>query len=753
MNRDPTSAVAPSPPLRQTIGDALEKCRQNNRLYRLLWFLIALGLVPAIVTESIVPFDIFGQQFGIEPGRLQPPVTLVVAVLMIGSLLCLLQRRYWHLLLLLPGFALLWFDLDDLSFRLPIYSQVQQQLRDNQDLARDNAADITTDMVRGSLSLVEYPRDQWLPFDRAAIDAELDEIDTRLVQVGEKQQREIKRLTDQLSKKNREIRKLSNAAKRLQREIRKFEKNPLFIAAAAKVYKRLKTEQNAINKKLKRASAERSKLRARLKSVTRSQAGASEIYEQLFSLHAEVNTHRWISDAYRTWLYSLPYKLLCLSILLFLLVRFSLGSWVFLFTLSASMLVSIAFVEAPLSFRIWLVIKFVIFALVVKALYLVVAENLPVIRRQSGRFLLETGARTLKYYLPFIVLIVLGLIASQQANRYIDTQLYALDVIDNSDPANNTRRYDIDIAVDTFFAQREMAIHRKLDGLDAAAKNNLNLFRERTLQIYDEEVKPTLPEFNDAFDLPKCEVFYHWLTRTGKCFEKEIKRPVNDGYSDSRDEQYDNLDESLTGYVEGGSAKGAEAVIFAKLEVSARINALRIETKNQLRNVYFFIDLYTWASGLLLIMIILKSFLYIFSRIFYASEQFDHDRIIQFAQAEEPSQQGSVREVSDTLELNEQLGDTFYVNKAFDFANAPPDETTPQAGKAFFSRLKNRVWHMNRIETGPVEGTADRPYRRIPDNERIIVWTLKPGDEVIFSWKTFVGINQAIKIRTRYSWQ
>jgi hypothetical protein len=60
---------------------------------------------------------------------------------------------------------------------------------------------------------------------------------------------------------------------------------------------------------------------------------------------------------------------------------------------------------------------------------------------------------------------------------------------------------------------------------------------------------------------------------------------------------------------------------------------------------------------------------------------------------------------------------------------------------------------MNRIDVGPRDRSIAAPYRLVPGDERIVAWTLKPGDAVVFSWKHFVGMNEAVRIRTQYSWQ
>ena len=157
-------------------------------------------------------------------------------------------------------------------------------------------------------------------------------------------------------------------------------------------------------------------------------------------------------------------------------------------------------------------------------------------------------------------------------------------------------------------------------------------------------------------------------------------------------------------------------------------------------------------SLFILIVFIVKSIMYIFSRVFFASDE-DDKRVIQFEPRTQPRQQGLISEVPDTLRLTTDMGEYMYVSKNWDFANAPPDEVTPQAHKAFFSRFRSGAWHMNKIKTLSPQKSDDAPYRRIPDDERIIHWRIKPGDAVIFSWKTFVGMSDAIQIRSQFSWQ
>ncbi len=738
------------------LKNVIARYRNSRSAYLALWCIIALGIVPAIITQSIFPLDIFSLQFGIEiTGIAYLPGLVGLIVFVSGVFICIVQKRFLTIVLLLPWLALYGYEVDELTFQLPTYSQVQEQLRENYNWVQEGSDTPSTNEIRSNLDQVVYAKIELMPFDVEAVRSELNSIDAQLDIKDTGLDARAKKISSDIANKSRQITRTNTQISAINQAKKTTEW--IYRISLGLSDRHLQTELLRGLKKVtahrNRLVSERNGLRATLDGIAKSKALKVSAYERLLELHAEVKTYLWVSQSYQAWYTSLVYKSLCFLVLLVLIWKFALSSWVFLLTVFGSLLVSLLYVDAPISFRLWVVIKFLIIAIVIRSIYRLAFENYPVIHNQSRAFLLQTLKTTFKYYSPFVILIALGIFASIYVNRLIDEKLYAVEVMNNSDLSSNTRRFDIDIAIDTYFDNQEKSAHGRLDILSTKAGLSANDVAAKTVAIYEDSFKPELPQMNPAFEEPACDHVFHWIFKPGDCVEKEIKHPINVSYGDMREEQLGNLQRSSSAYAQRANNNAQAAIRIAKRDLSENFRAIRLAVKTQLSHVYTAIDFYAWVSLLVLIFVTLKSFLYIFARIFFASDKYDEKRAIQFEMAPQPKQKGRVKEVPGKLKLTAKMGDQMYLNKDFDFANAPPDEVTPQAHKAFFSRFKNRVWHMNRVKTAARGKKKNAPYCRIPDDERIVVWRLKPGDSVVFSWKTFVGMSEAITIRTQFSWQ
>jgi len=462
---------------------SLTAARNGHLSHLLLWCVIALGLVPAIITESIIPFDIFGlqytaalvsdyrQQLGLmnlpQLAENLPQLTdlflealkqglenrdvvhlflgLLITIFsslifMFGLALCLIKRRYFHVFLLLPWLALAIFPLNDLAYRLPTYSAIKS----TQGFYAANASTLPykdlTEAVSSSLKdiddLESSTTDRYglKEFDRDEVNKLLKEIDKGLAENGrnkneksdfERESIFVKKLLDQtaneISEHEQEITQLKEERKELIKEKQRFEKfnnslGLIFSEEAKEIERDLRQNKfeteghqrsvDDLNSRKDELESERDKVDVQIKDLNATFEDLDNKLKLLVETYANVETYARLNQAYQSWYESLYYKLLCLVVLLLLVWRFSLGSWIFMFTVLASILASMLFIDASLSLSLFLAFKFVIFALIVKVIYLIFAENLPILRQQTGAFLLRTFAQTLKYYSPFVVLIL-----------------------------------------------------------------------------------------------------------------------------------------------------------------------------------------------------------------------------------------------------------------------------------------------------------------------------------------------------------
>ena len=404
--------------------------------------------------------------------------------------------------------------------------------------------------------------------------------------------------------------------------------------------------------------------------------------------------------------------------------------------------------QAPAVFRGWTLTIFLLSALILRIAYLVVINNLPLWRRQSAGFLGKTSLLTLYYYLPFLVLIL----TSVGYNYWIETKvrdsIYALEEVSNSDPDSNTLRHDIDIGIDTWFTQRRKIAQTALNEIPNSSRKRVDAFSGAVVGAFDS----TFPnDLGKDYRVDPCNRPDYWLLDTANCIQKEVKHSMNAGYVSARADLRAALRDSLQSYGDSANRLSSQAAARAQEDMDTILTSMQYALKRQLNYLYSAIDFYSAMALIGLILVTVKSLAYLFARIFFASHPDDGG--IQFDPVNQPDQAGHITEIAERVDLEPAMGEAFFINKRFDFANAPPDEVTPQPGRGLFSRFRNSCWHMNRVYTRSPHPAMAPPFRLIPGDERVIAWTLKPGDAVIFSWKQFIGMNEAIRVQTQYSWQ
>lgn len=721
-----------------------------------LWCVIGLGIVPAIITDHIFPLDGFGPRFGIDISEIvYLSGTVCLLVFLLGVVASIIQRRYWLLPLLLPWLALVFFEVAELSSQMPTPWEMNDKLYENQRLVRESENTPNVNCIRKRIDRIVYPDSELLPSGVEPLRDELKALEAKLEGSHPKIGDDVARTAEKIRRLSRQINQANTQIKSINKSLRNVSllSRLSFGLSDSRVKKKLRSSLRQVTRHRDHLVSQRNAQRVKLGSLRKASEQMQGAYAELRDLGALVKTSLWVSESYQSSRVSAVYKLLCFGVMLVLVWHVALGSWVYLLTVAASLAVTLLYVEAPLSFRLWVVLKFVILSMILRAAFRVFSENYPLLHRQGWSFFRQTAKSTLIYYLPFATMIVVGGALSLYVDHVFDKALYDLPIMKDADPdPDAARRYNIDKAVDRFFEDREEKARTGLGNLSTESKKTTDAAATAIVESYETSIKETLPEIDENLAPPDCDGFLSWVFDTEDCVKRAVLSPLGESYTKARNDQRDRLQASAELYAEEAGGDMEKVIELTKEGLSEDFLAMKQVTKKQLRRLFLVIDFYAWVSALILAVLILKSLMYIFSRVFFATDA-DDKRLIQFEPVLETDQSGQVREVSDTLTLEPDMGEVLYLNKKYDFANAPPDEVTPQALKGFFSRLRHGVWHMNRVHTADPEMGGYIPYRRLPSDERVVLWTLKPGDAVVFSWRSFIGMSDSIRIRTKYSWQ
>lgn len=187
----------------------------------------------------------------------------------------------------------------------------------------------------------------------------------------------------------------------------------------------------------------------------------------------------------------------------------------------------------------------------------------------------------------------------------------------------------------------------------------------------------------------------------------------------------------ITAYTE--EAKTHIKAALLEFETLTRTSIKRVHTAtNMVRQILLF-----W-----LILIAVKSFLFVFARvIFDKSTDIDVDLLEQEGMASEGSI-SSMQEVSIPGDYRYNI----YYKANYQPLGPAPRFSIPQWGASLLSRLRFGAWNMSLVKM-PFEEKDGLTFNAI-EAEHLVDWQLEEGEEVVFSYRHFVAMNDNIELRT-----
>lgn len=237
---------------------------------------------------------------------------------------------------------------------------------------------------------------------------------------------------------------------------------------------------------------------------------------------------------------------------------------------------------------------------------------------------------------------------------------------------------------------------------------------------------------------------------------KQMQNQINSAYSfirtSARDKLAKKIDDHIEPRIKTTSGKIGDGVKQLRVEVSPLFEDANRATQISVWWVFSTLNALHLFVHILFIFLCIKSLLYVFGRVAFAS---DAGAFLTLGDPNEAAHMphGSVRITGQDYALGEGAEGTYYFSRRFQPHGMPPRFTVPQPAGAPIARLLHRSMSMNRFDLVSKEA-APRPqalYFTVTGSKTFVEWTLAEGETIVFDFTNFVGMSGTVKLSTLIS--
>ncbi|AXT59151.1 hypothetical protein D1816_01890 [Aquimarina sp. AD10] len=388
-------------------------------------------------------------------------------------------------------------------------------------------------------------------------------------------------------------------------------------------------------------------------------------------------------------------------------------------------------------------ILFFTYTVLVRFLYLAIIQNI-VVFKETG--LTRTGNLVLKsflYWSPLLIFIIPGAILNSKMNKASIDKIYDNTFIETT---NDERKYkrdqfekDLKFSLEAEVICMQESIQNGTLQMTKVVANKTDKLPQEVSQIYKGIFKPTLPEMAPVFKEEDCGF---WGKLNFPCQAKNsAKRSVNESYHTQRSEMLTSLigqvEKSVNGTQEEVQASTAQINETLKNQVDTVISRLKFTIQSSFDMITFINLLLDIAFAFL----ILKSFLYVFSRVAFSS---DDENYVTLLSSSSNTSKGILNRLGNQFSIDpKNTKKDYYISRSFEPGGRAPKFSLPQWRSAILARVFTRNYAMNKVV---MNSKPEEVHFKAMGSHEFVEWEIKEGEEVVFHFKNFVGMSDGIKI-------
>ncbi len=388
-------------------------------------------------------------------------------------------------------------------------------------------------------------------------------------------------------------------------------------------------------------------------------------------------------------------------------------------------------------------ILFLTYSVLIRFLYLAFKQNINIFR-ETG--LKRTGSLTLKsflYWSPLLIFIIPGAILNNKMNKASIDQIYDQTFIMSTDESRKYKRdqfeKDLEFSMEAEVICIQEAILSGTGQINGIVKNKTDKLPDEVANVYAGIFKPTLPEMAPVFKEEDCGF---WGKLNFPCQAKNsAKRSVNESYVVQRNEML----VSLVGQVQNSANGTQEEVEASTLGINNTINEqidsftqkLKFTIQSTFDTITFINLLLDIAFGFL----ILKSFLYVFSRVAFSS---DDENYVTLLESDGNTSKGTLHKFGNQYTIDPKADqENYYISRSFEPSGRAPKFSLPQWKAAVLARIFTRNYAMNKVV---MKSRPEEVHFKAMGSHEFVEWDIKEGEEVVFHFRNFVGMSEGITI-------
>ncbi|WP_339832701.1 AIM24 family protein [uncultured Altibacter sp.] len=183
-----------------------------------------------------------------------------------------------------------------------------------------------------------------------------------------------------------------------------------------------------------------------------------------------------------------------------------------------------------------------------------------------------------------------------------------------------------------------------------------------------------------------------------------------------------------------------------KNELNEQFEQMKLLSANSITAVNRAIETNKLFGQLLLVLLIFKSFFYVFARVSFNE---DEDLHVTVSEAPKDFKNGTIRNCGIEYSIPADHKETFFISRKY-----RPTGRAPKVGihcwtASFFRRIRTNTYLMNHVSINrKSEESID--FRSLAGAE-FVEWTLSDGEEVVFDYNHLVALTGNIKLSTEIS--
>ncbi|WP_025739797.1 AIM24 family protein [Aquimarina pacifica] len=387
-------------------------------------------------------------------------------------------------------------------------------------------------------------------------------------------------------------------------------------------------------------------------------------------------------------------------------------------------------------------VLFLTYTGLIRFLYFAIVQNINIFKETGIKRSSYLTFKSFLYWSPLLIFIIPSAIFSSKMNKAAIDQIYDKSFIESTNPDRKYKRDQFEKDLNCSVASEAIRFHDSISlgmkKINKIVTSNTDKLPNEVSEVYKGIFKETLPEIAPVFKKEDCG-FWGKLNITCQ-LKNSAKEGINDSYKEQRQDMLKSLitqvEISMQNTKNGVDSSVDDVDAMLKLQLNSLVKKFKLAVQSSFDTMIFINLLLDIAFGFL----ILKSFLYVFSRVAFSS---DDENYVTLLSSENKMKNGALHKLGNQYAIAQEKDDLFYVSRSFEPSGRAPKFSLPQWKSAIIARVLSGNYAMNKIV---VNSKSEAVHFKAMGSHEFVEWDIKEGEEIVFHFSNFVGMSQHIKI-------